>query len=278
MSKRGIKRKAGLQSLIDPDESDSLFKDTNAKRSKPKDKNKRLSRLEEYVEDEGREGSRNFQRWAEIFESNTKGEVMKSKTFMKNFSVKVKKHTDRVREYMREREKKLTESKDQSAEVFEKLYSATVLPPGTSNASGSKAGGASKESHVLFKEAQAVMSGGYSLLKQFKETDEQLKTFKLEFPTAKWKQDKQDIKELLACGREVGEKLVEEKLAPKGYPSPQPDRYKVNEKEGVAAELFKDSRKGSDGDNWGAVAADQVKRFAAIAKTVPVKGSERERH
>ncbi|KAI0142410.1 hypothetical protein F4776DRAFT_676294 [Hypoxylon sp. NC0597] len=276
MSKRGVKRKADFQ--LDSDEPDGLFaQDSNPKRNKLRDKNKRLSRLEEYAEDAGREGSRNFQRWAEIFESNTKGEAIKSKTFMKNFGAKVKKQTDRVRDYMQEQEKKLTGNKDRFVEVFEKLYSATALPSKASHESGSKARGTGKESHVLFKDAQAVMSGGYSLLKQFKETEERLKDYKIELPTVKWKQDKQDIKELLACGREVGEKLVEEKLAPKSYPFPQPDRYKSSEKENIAAELFKDSRKAPDGGHWGAVAADQVKKFAAIAKTIPVKGSERAR-
>ncbi|KAI1408160.1 hypothetical protein F5Y13DRAFT_205013 [Hypoxylon sp. FL1857] len=278
MPKRGIKRKAGLQLDSGNESDDLLVQDDTSKRTKLKGKSKRLSRLEEYVEDEGREGSRNFQRWAEIFESNTKGEAMKSKTFMKNFGAKVKKQTDRVRDYMQEQEKKLTENQDQFAEVFEKLYSAAVLPPGRPNKSDGKAGSASKDSHVLFKDAQDVISGGYSLLKQFKETDERLKNFKIELPTAKWKQDKRDIKELLTCGREVGEKLVEEKLASRRYPSPQPDRYKANEKENAANELFKDSRKTSDGDNWGVVAADQVKKLAAIAQIVPIKGSERARH
>ncbi|OTA94035.1 hypothetical protein M434DRAFT_384818 [Hypoxylon sp. CO27-5] len=277
MSKRGLKRK--VDSQLDSDEADGLFiKNSNPKRNITRDKKKRLSRLEEYAEDEGREGSRNFQRWAEIFESNTKGEVMKSKTFVKNFGAKVKKQTDRVRDYMQEQEKKLTGgSKDEFVEAFEKLYSATVLPTGTSKVSGGKALGTGKESHVLFKDAQAIISGGYSLLKQFMETEERLKDYKIGLPTVKWKQDKQDIKELLACGREVGEKLIEEKLAPKSYPSPKPDRYKSSEKENIAAELFKNSHKASDGSHWGVVAADQVKKFAAIAKTIPVKASERAR-
>lgn len=50
---------------------------------------------------------RNFQRWAEIFEGNTQGEVTKSKTFIKNFAMKVKKQTDKVREYIQEQEKEL---------------------------------------------------------------------------------------------------------------------------------------------------------------------------
>lgn len=51
--------------------------------------------------------TRNFQQWAEIFESNTKGEAIKSKTFMKNFGERVRKQKDRVRLYMQEQEKAL---------------------------------------------------------------------------------------------------------------------------------------------------------------------------
>lgn len=162
-------------------------------------------------------------------------------------------------------------------EVFEKLYSDASLLPEVSREPKDKTSGINKEGHVLFKDAQAVISGSHSLLRQFREADKQLKDHKLELPTAKWKQDKQDIKDLLACGREYGEKLVESRLAPNTYPSPQHDRYSANEKENMAAaELFKDSRKTPpDGDNWGIVAADQVKRLTAIAKTVPLKGQER---
>ncbi|KAI1461148.1 hypothetical protein F4805DRAFT_454085 [Annulohypoxylon moriforme] len=269
MSKKGLKRKPGLQLLSD--ESDGLFvKDNNAKRNKPSHTNKNLSRLDEYDEDEGRDGSRNFQRWAEIFDSNTKGEAIKSKTFMKNFGEKTRKQKDRVNLYMQELDKELATKKNQFVGGLEKLYSIASISPGKS--------GTSKEEHVLFKEVQSVISGGLSLIKQFKETDEQLKNYKLDLPTAKWKQDGRDMKELLACGREYGEKLIERKLAPKTYPSPQPDRYKAGEKDNLVSGLFKDSEKVTDGDNWGSIAADQVKTFAAIAKTIPIKAIDRSKY
>ncbi|KAI2473427.1 hypothetical protein F4781DRAFT_427441 [Annulohypoxylon bovei var. microspora] len=277
MSKKGLKRKPGLQFLAD--EIDDLFaQDNNAKRNKLEDTNKKLSRLDEYDKDEGREGSRNFQHWAEIFESNTKSEVMKSKTFMKNFGVKVKKQKDRVQEYMQEQETKLAGSDDRFVEIFEKLYSETPTTPSIPDKLDGEAPSAGKEDHFLFKDAQSVISGGYSLLKQFKETEEQLKNYKLDLPTTKWKQDGRDMKELLACGREYGEKLIEEKLVPKAYPSPHPDRYKVDEKDNIISELFNDSRKAANEDNWGTIAADQVKKLTAIAKTIPFKTPERTAH
>ncbi|KAI0900494.1 hypothetical protein F4806DRAFT_491383 [Annulohypoxylon nitens] len=262
MSKRGLKRKPGLQLLSD--EPDSLFtEDNNSKRSKYGDAAKKLSRLDEYDKDEGRESSRNFQQWAEIFESNTKGEAIKSKTFMKNFGERVRKQKDRVRLYMQEQEKVFTEGKGQVKEVFEKLLSAGVISPGTSSMK--------KETHVLFQEARSAISGGHTLLKQFREADEMLKNHKLDLPMEKWKQDGRDLKELLACGREHGEKLIESKLAPNSYPSPSPDKYKATEKDNMISELFKDSSKANDGDNWGTVATDQMEKFSAIAKTIPIK-------
>ncbi|KAI1388294.1 uncharacterized protein F4822DRAFT_402415 [Hypoxylon trugodes] len=267
MAGRGTKRKADLR-----DEPDNLLlKNNDAKRSKAR---KRLSRLEEYDEDEGRESSRNFQRWAEIFESNTKGEVAKSKAFVKNFEAKVNKQKDKMRDYIQEQEKKLIGGKDQFAGVFERLCSAAVPFFSTPKASGDKGRGAGKENHVLFNDAQSIISGGYALLNQFREADERLKKHKIEFPTAKWKQDTQDMKELLACGRKHGVKLVEEKLDPKAYPSPEPDTYKAGEKDDLVSELFKNSRKISLDDNWGDVAAEQMRKITDLIKTVPVK-SER---
>ncbi|KAI0884689.1 uncharacterized protein GGS22DRAFT_200396 [Annulohypoxylon maeteangense] len=270
MSKRGIKGKPGVQ-LLSEESDDPFVKGNNAKRNKLSHTNKNLSRLDEYEEDEGREGSRNFQRWGEIFESNTKGEAMKSKTFMKNFGERVQKQKDRVHLWMQEQDKEFAKSKGQVVAHFEETYS-------TAAAISLRASGVSKEDHALFKEAQSIISEGYSLLKQFKETDEQLKNYKLDLPTAKWKQDGRDIKELLACGREHGEKLIEKKLAPKAYPSPHPDRPKVDERDNMVSELFKDSGKAEEGDNWGTIAADQMKKFSTVAETIPINILERSKY
>ncbi|KAI1655765.1 hypothetical protein F4813DRAFT_391340 [Daldinia decipiens] len=263
MSKRVAKRKADPEPL--PDDPEASITENNIKKKKT-GTNRRLSRLEEYDGDEGREGSRNFQRWAEIFEGNTQGEVTKSKTFIKNFGMKVKKQTDKVREYIQEQEKQLAQSNDKFVETFGKLYSETLLSYGPNG----KARNTTKENHILFQDAQSVISGSYTLLRKFKETDEQLKNYKFEFPTAKWKQDKQDMKDLLSCGREYGEKLAEDKLIPEAHISHQLDRYKGNERESMASDLFKESRMALDEDTWGTVAAEQVKKFTAIAKSVPL--------
>ncbi|KAF3070959.1 hypothetical protein GL218_00774 [Daldinia childiae] len=263
MSKRVAKRKADPEPLSDDPEV--LIKGNNTKKNKT-GTNRRLSRLEEYNEDEGREGSRNFQRWAEIFEGNTQGEVAKSKTFIKNFRMKIKKQTDKLREYIQEQETQLAQSNDKLLETFGELYRTSGLARGLDG----EARNTTKEGHILFQDAKSIISGSYELLIKFKETDEQLKSYKFELPIAKWKQDKQDMKDLLSCGREYGEKLVEDKLTPEAHISHQPDRYKENERESMASDLFKESRMALDGDTWGTVAAEQVKKFTAIAKSVPL--------
>ncbi|KAI1471399.1 uncharacterized protein F4812DRAFT_413923 [Daldinia caldariorum] len=270
MSKRAVKRKVDLEPLLDG--PDVLVKETPKKKKTGIDK--RLSRLEEYNEDEGRESSRNFQRWAEIFENNTKGEAMKSETFIKKFQVKVQKQVDKVRDYMQEQEKLLAQNNGKLVESFEDLYSATAFTHGSDD----EARNASKEGHILFQDAQAVISRSYALLEKFKETDEQLKNCKFELPSAKWKQDKQDIKDLLSCGREYGEKLVEDKLAPMPQMFQHSNGHKADGKEAMTSELFKKSSKARDEeDTWGTVAAEQVKRFTVMAKSVPMDDVERVR-
>ncbi|KAI0131300.1 hypothetical protein F4814DRAFT_445438 [Daldinia grandis] len=271
MSKRISKRKADHEPLSDDPEE--LIKESNVKKKKT-GTDRRLSRLEEYNEDEGRESSRNFQRWAEIFEGNTQGEATKSKTFMKGFATKVKNQTDKVRDYIQEQEKQLAQSNSKLAGTFRELCSGTVL----SHGSDGEAPGTTKEGHILFQDAQSIISESYALLRKFNETDEQLKSYKFELPTAKWRQDKQDMKDLLSCGREYGEKLVEDKLIPRAHIPHQADRREVNEKESMALDLFKESRMALDGDTWGIVAAEQVKKFTAIAKSVPLGEPARARH
>ncbi|KAG4219409.1 hypothetical protein PC116_g32111 [Phytophthora cactorum] len=185
---------------------------------------------------------------------------MKSKTLIKNFSMKVKKQADK--------------SSSKFIKTFEELYSATNFSYG----SDGEARKTSKENHILFQDAQAIISESYALLKKFEETDEQLKNYKFELPTAKWKQDKQDMKDLLSCGREYGERLIEGKLVPIAQIPQQPHGYKSKEKEAAASEFFKKSSKMRDEDDtWGTAAAAQVKRFTAIAKLVPLEGLEQVR-
>ncbi|KAI1497033.1 hypothetical protein F5X99DRAFT_413496 [Biscogniauxia marginata] len=271
MSKRGAKRKA--EADLASDESDGLFVSNTSHKTRKttRGKRERLARLEEYDEDEGRAGSRGFQKWAELFENSTKGETNKSKTFMKNFQSRVKKNVDDMREYMQQQEDSLKQGQDKYVAIFQNLFSAAIDPSIAPNVSSKGTAITKKEGHVLYKETQDILSKSTSLLKQFTEMEEKMKKHKVDFPTARWKQDKQDIKELLDLGRQHGEQLAESLLVPNIYPSTKPDQSQQSDNEKLASDLFKDSRKALEGDTWGTVAAEQVKRFKALAKTVPLK-------
>jgi hypothetical protein len=110
-----------------------------------------------------------------------------------------------------------------------------------------------------------------SLMTQFRHVEEQLNSNELELPLDRWNQDKRDIKALLACSGTYGEALVESVLAPKSAPCPVIDPPVTNENAQIAKELFRDSQKVLDGETWGHVAEEQVKKFSAIAQSVPVE-------
>ncbi|KAI0602273.1 hypothetical protein F4775DRAFT_231550 [Biscogniauxia sp. FL1348] len=269
MSKKGMKRKAELDLVSD--ESHSLFVEyTNRKAGKnPRGRNKRLARLEEYDADEGRAGSRQFQKWAELFESSTKGETNKSKMFMKNFQSKVKKNVDQVRDYIQQEENGLERGRDKYVTIFQSLFSTTVdvcTPPGSGKASNATR---KKEDHILYETTRDALSKSASLLQQFTETDEKLQKHKVDFPTARWKQDKQDIKELLDLGRQHGEQLVEALLVPNMHSYLKLEQTQLSDNEKLASDLFEDSHNALKGDTWGTVAADQVRQFKTLAKMVP---------
>lgn len=106
-----------------------------------------------------------------------------------------------------------------------------------------------------------------SLLKQFKLVEEQLSANKLELPIARWKQDKQEITEILDCSGKYGEALVGNVLAPEAAGGPMISQRNAGESERFVKELFKDSGDTLDGETWGRVAEDQLKQFSAMAKT-----------
>ncbi|OTB05445.1 hypothetical protein M426DRAFT_319984 [Hypoxylon sp. CI-4A] len=259
MPNRGTKRKASPSVTSDG----SAAKD-KANRKKAKNDLKRLSHLDddEDDEDEGRQGSRNFQQWAQFFESHPEEERQKSEKFLKNYQTKAQKQACRLQDHTDRQNEKFGVG-SQSIEGFEALYSAASFFPGTNN------------SRFLSGEAKSILSGGYSLIKRFKETEEQLRSRKLKLPAEKWQQDKKLIRDIFTAGLEYGETLVEDKLKPNTYPPHQLANTKMSEKNKTASELFKSSRDDLDEENWGTIAADQVKRISAIAKTVPLRESER---
>ncbi|KAI3327872.1 hypothetical protein HD806DRAFT_484238 [Xylariaceae sp. AK1471] len=261
---------ANKSCIVDPEESDGLLVKDGVNRpnqTQSRSKKRRLARLEEYDEDTGRAGSRGFQRWAKVFETCTSGEAARSKAFLKEFSKEVKKKEVELKTFRQMKEQEFTKGQEKFATVFKQLYSTATSTQQLPDGQNQRLGALRKEDHPLFKQAQTNTGGHLLLMTQFKLVEEQLNANKLELPVDRWKQDKRDIKELLACSGSYGEALVESVLAPKSAPCPVIDQPGTSENEQIAKELFKDSRKVLDEETWGHVAEEQVKKFSAIAQS-----------
>lgn len=98
--------------------------------------------------------------------------------------------------------------------------------------------------------------------------EEQLLANKLELPVARWKQDKQEVREILEYSGRYGETLVGSVLAPEAAAASPMNQRNAGENEQFVKELFKDSGETLEGETWGRVAEDQLKKFSAIARTV----------
>ncbi|GAP83853.1 hypothetical protein SAMD00023353_0502710 [Rosellinia necatrix] len=243
------KTKADALDNVD-DRSDSLF----VTRSRKK-KNK-ISRLEEYDEDPGRAGSQKYQRLANLLETCTTKEATKSKTFLKEFRRDVKKKDIELKAFRHNKEKELEEKSSTLLKCIS-LKSPDEIR--------GRLGVLRKEDHPLFKQARANIEIHRSLMKQFKLAEEQLKSNKLELPMSRWKQDKEEIRGILACGGRYGEALVGSVLAPEITTNPI-DQLDSDEEQKFAKEWFKDSREALHGETWGHVAEEQLKQFSAIAR------------
>ncbi|KAH9898786.1 hypothetical protein F4778DRAFT_792835 [Xylariomycetidae sp. FL2044] len=270
MPRRTNKRKAAFDLS---DESDDLFvKKTRGQTKKAVSKKKRLSRLEEYDEDEGRASSRGFQKWAEMFENHTKGQVNKSKAALKDFRNRIQEDAKQLRLDLKEHGKQMDEKVDKRDSLVEKIYQQVAsAQPDENGSNGKTAVPMSKETHILFKAAQSSLSENYNLVKNFKDAEQQLKDGKLDLPLKKWKQGKAEMEDLIARGQEHGERLIESLLAPNtnSPPSSSSGKQKMGESDKLmAVDLFKHSSKALHGDNWGTVAADRVKWFTSLAKAM----------
>ncbi|KAI8945216.1 hypothetical protein F4801DRAFT_141042 [Xylaria longipes] len=252
--------RAKVADNVDGDESDSLFvRGSRSKKSK-------LSRLEEYDEDPGRAGSQKYQRLANMLENHITKEARKSKDHLKAFRKMVKERGIELKTYRQKQEQELAKSQEKSVTVFKELSRQL------SDGQAGQLGLLRKEDHPLFKQAEVNTKAYHSLVKQFSLVEEQLKTNKLELPAARWKQDSQDIRELLTCSGRYGETLIGSVLVSESAANPVIDQQNTGEIDQAVKELFKDSQGVLDGETWGQVAEEQLKHFSAMARTVQLEG------
>ncbi|KAI0974919.1 hypothetical protein F4678DRAFT_421247 [Xylaria arbuscula] len=225
---------------------------------KPRNKN-RLSRLGEYDEDPGRAGSQRYRQMADTL----KKVADKSEAFLEKFQSEVKKRDVQLKAFRREKEKEFAKDQQKYSTMMNQL--SQQLP----DRKNGRLGALRKEDHPLFQKAQADSDSFKSVLKQLKMMEERLQSDKLELPTTTWKQDGQDMKELLAYGGRYGETLLGGVLAPELEANPEINLTGTSEKDQRVKELFKNDRKILEEETWGHLAEDQLKQLSAIARTLP---------
>lgn len=134
---------------------------------------------------------------------------------------------------------------------------------------------AGKEDHVLYQDAQSLLSQSSAMLREFKGIDERLKNYKVDLPVAEWKQDKRQMKNLVANGRQEAEEIIERLLIPNSLPTPKTDKHGVADMQDL--KFFEKSHKALKDDNWGATAAEQATQLAAIVeRLLPEEGTNTE--
>ncbi|KAI0472478.1 hypothetical protein F4859DRAFT_107009 [Xylaria cf. heliscus] len=248
--------KANAADNVDGDDSDGLFV------RKSRGKKSKLSRLEEYDEDPGRAGSQKYQRLADMLETCATEEADKSRKFLKDFHQKVKRRAMELKTYRQKQEQELAKGQEKSVAVFKELSQQL------STGQAGQLGRLRKEDHPLFKQAQVHTESYQSLVKQLKFVEEQLKTDRLELPAARWKQDNQEIREVLTCSSRHGETLLGSVLVPDSATNPAIDQQNTVEKDKFVEDLFKESQKLLQGETWGQIAEEQLKHFSAMAGKV----------
>ncbi|KAI1431738.1 hypothetical protein GGR50DRAFT_677918 [Xylaria sp. CBS 124048] len=250
--------KAKMADIVDQESDNPFVTDNDPKpnRKQPRRKKNRLSRLEEYDEDPGRDGSKKYQRLAKMLESCTTQETGKTKAFLREFRKNVTKQETELKAFRKKKELEFTKSQEKIDAILKEV---------SQELDGGQLGALRKEDHPLFQQARTNTEDYRSLIERFELMEEQLKGNKLDVPVARWKQDKQEIKELLVCGGRYGETMVGSALAPGSAGVGQLDASEENR---FARELFRDCQETLDGETWGDVAESQLKQFSFMAKTM----------
>ncbi|RYP58895.1 hypothetical protein DL769_008756 [Monosporascus sp. CRB-8-3] len=263
MSRRGTKRK--LSDLRhDLDRESSIFAgDVQPKSRNARKKNQRASAMEEYNADPGRDGSKDFQKWATKFEKNCQKQTEQSKAALREFEDRVRDHANQVHQQQKQQRNQLIQDRDTFLADFRNICSGALQAPASSNKTQKGPHISGKDDHVLFQDAQYLISQSRKMLQDFRETDDRLKNYTLELPMARWKQDKRQMQELLASGRQRAEEIIEGLLIP-NYPKAKADKHGATDVDEL--KLFEEGHKALKGENWGIVAAEQATELTTIVK------------
>ncbi|KAI0416407.1 hypothetical protein F5X98DRAFT_387997 [Xylaria grammica] len=228
----------------------------------PRSKKSKLSRLEEYDEDPGRAGSQKYRKLADMLEACTTKEESKSRTFLKQFRQDVNHRSMELRTFWQEKDQEFSRGQAALSTQVNQLSRLSARRDG-------QPGALRKEDHPLFQKSDAHTEDINSLLKQLEPVEAQGNRV-LELPTARWMQDKHEMKEVLVCGGKYGQVLLGGALAPELAANAEIDQPNAGEHGKFAKELFRDGRKFLDDETWGHVAEDQLMQMSAIVNMLPL--------
>ncbi|KAI1816401.1 hypothetical protein GGS20DRAFT_538096 [Poronia punctata] len=244
--------------LLDTNASvEEIDEQAGPEKLQPHKKKRRLARLEEYEEDVGRARSRDFQKWAKVFENFGEVEAKRSAAFLNNFRADVKKREAEFKTYRHNEEKQFVEGANKLAVIFKEVF----------DDKDRQSRPVRQEEHILYKQMRSITADYQSLMKQYNSVEEQLSANKLQLPEVNFEQDRLDFKELLVRSVSHGVALVERILAPKLRPSTIFEQPTTNKLDEVAKKLFDGSQEVFGGETWGHIAETQVKYFTAMAAT-----------
>lgn len=126
-----------------------------------------------------------------------------------------------------------------------------------------------RKQHILHAESDAIIEESRVLLAKFERAGDMLKSFDLALPLELWAQDKHDLAEIMLCGRDHGQHVVEGLLVPGMFKDPPVYDRGFTENQEVALGLLTESKKVLAGENWGTVFEEHLRRSVALANAVP---------
>ncbi|KAH8204034.1 hypothetical protein TruAng_001845 [Truncatella angustata] len=260
-SKRSNKRKTKEDHELSDATTEFLARD-EPRRPTKRTRGTSLSRLDDSDDDAGRDGNRGFQTWAKWLDDIKREEAAGTKKWTKAFEQKADKQDKQLRSLLQTHENDQEEQQQMLTSIFGKVYATASQLSSTGNSIREPA----DDGLSLVKEARDLIADSRMVVKCYTDLNESLKTHNIELPAATLKKDKQDIKELLACGREHGETIANGHLAPHTYSPPNLENGH-DAHDHTAADMFQESRRTIQ-DSVGSVVDEQLQGFRRLVTTM----------
>ncbi|KXJ96876.1 hypothetical protein Micbo1qcDRAFT_191510 [Microdochium bolleyi] len=274
MSRRQAKRKtdtiidysnhASAAAAAEPD----MMPSAKQARMSSSNRHKRLSLLDDYGSASNAQG-KSEKTLSQYSFFDKQREKKASDAAVTKFEAKIGRQTDKMRQIVADEEKKIEQKRKDFISAFENLFAAcnpgilTIFPKVLNDNDRPH-----RAQHILFEEAEVVTQGSRELLARFEKTDEMVTSHNLALPLQAWTQDKRDFAEIMMCGQEHGQHVIEGLLAPGLYEEPLARSWDQNENQEIAVGLLKKSKKALNEENWGVVFEDQLRYGVSLANSI----------